>query len=96
MEEKVHEAVAGEGGRITLGGQVVVRPAGFVGISVTVPVKDPTAVTVTDVAAPVAPVSKFTGVVAEIVKSEVEADVTMAATKTFLETVPTAAITFTL
>jgi hypothetical protein len=83
VEVKVHEAVAGEGGRVTLGGQVVVRPAGLVGVNVTVPVNPPTEVTVTVVAAPVAPVLKFTGLVAEMVKST--RGVTVAATLTALD-----------
>jgi hypothetical protein len=96
VEVNVHEAVAGEGGRVTLGGQVVVRPAGLVGVNVTVPVNVPCAVTVTVVAAPVAPVLKFTGLVAEIVKSETAADVTVAATMTDLDAVPTVPVALTL
>ncbi|TMH94341.1 hypothetical protein E6H37_07380 [Candidatus Bathyarchaeota archaeon] len=93
---KVHEAVAGEGGRVTLAGQVVVRPAGLVGVNVTVPVNDPTAVTVTVVAAPVAPVLKFTGLVAEILKSETPEGETTAATLVALDAVPTVPVIFTV
>ncbi len=97
VEVKVHDAVAGEGGSVTLGGQVVVRPAGLAGVNVTEPVNDPTAVTVTVVAAPVAPVLKFTGLVAEILKSGVAlADVTVAATTTDLDAVPTVPVALTL
>jgi hypothetical protein len=96
VEEKVQDAVAGEGGSVTLGGQVVVRPAGLVGVNVTAPVNVPCAVTVTVVAAPVAPVLKFTGLVAEIVKSETAPAVTVAAMLTFLDIVPTDPITFTV
>ncbi len=93
-EEKVHDAVAGDGGNVTLGGQAVVKPAGLVGVNVTVPVNDPTAVTVTVVAAPVPPVLKFTGVVAEIRKSE--GPVTVVATFTNLDAVPVVPVTFTV
>ena len=96
VEVKVHDAVAGEGGRVTLAGQVVVRPAGLVGVNVTVPVNDPTAVTVTVVAAPVAPVLKFTGLVAEIVKSETPEGETTAATLVALDAVPTVPVIFTV
>ena len=96
VDVKVHEAVAGEGGRVTLAGQVVVRPAGLVGVNVTVPVNDPTAVTVTVVAAPVAPVLKFTGLVAEIVKSETPEGETTAATLVALDAVPTVPVIFTV
>jgi len=96
VEVKVHEAVAGEGGRVTLAGQVVVRPAGLVGVNVTVPVNDPTAVTVTVVAAPVAPVLKFTGLVAEILKSETPEGETTAATLVALDAVPTVPVIFTV
>ncbi len=93
-EEKEHDAVAGDGGNVTLGGHAVVRSTGLVGVNVTVPVNVPTAVTVTVVAAPVAPVLKFTGVIAEIRKSE--GPVTVAVTKAFLDTVPTAPIAATV
>ena len=96
VEVKVHEAVAGEGGRVTLAGQVVVRPAGLVGVNVTVPVNVPTAVTVTVVAAPVAPVLKLTGLVAEIVKSETPVGETTAATLTALDAVPTVPVILTV
>jgi len=97
VDVKVHEAVAGEGGSVTLAGQTVDRPAGLVGVKVTVPVNVPTAVTVTVVAAPVAPVLKFTGVVAEMVKSgPVIALVTVVATLTALDAVPMVPVTFTL
>jgi hypothetical protein len=90
----VQDPVAGEGGRVTLGGQVVVRPAGLVGVNVTVPVNDPTAVTVTVVAGPVAPVLKFTGLVPEIVKSL--RGMTVAATLTALDAVPIFPVALTL
>jgi len=97
VEAKVHDAVAGEGGSVTLAGHVVVRPAGLVGVNVTVPLNPPVAVTATVVAAPVAPVSKFTGVVAEMVKSgPATALVTVAATLTPLDAVPMVPVTFTL
>ena len=98
VDEKVHEAVAGEGGSVTLGGQVTVKPVDGVteGASVTAPLNDPTAVTVTVVDAPVVPMSKFTGLVAEIVKSEAEVAVTIAATLTNLDAVPTVPVTFTV
>ena len=80
----------------TLAGHVVVRPAGLVGVNVIVPVNVPTAVTVTVVAAPVAPVLKFTGVVAEIVKSDAPVDETTAATGAILDAVPVVPITFTV
>jgi hypothetical protein len=93
-EEKVHDVVAGDGGSVTLGGHVVVKPAGLVGVNVTVPVNVPTAVTVTVVEAPVAPVLKFTGFVAEIVKSE--GAVTVVATLTNLDAVPIVPVTLTV
>jgi len=97
VDVKVHEAVAGEGGSVTLAGHVVVRPVGLVGVNVTVPVNPPVAVTVTVAAAPVAPMSKFTGVVAEMVKSgPVIALVTVVATLTALDAVPMVPVTFTL
>jgi hypothetical protein len=96
VEVKVHDAVAGEGGSVTLGGQVVVRATGPTGVNETVPVNPPTAVTVTVAAAPVAPVLKFTGLVAEIVKSETAADTTTAATLTELNAVPIVPVTFTM
>ncbi len=96
VDVKVHEAVAGEGGRVTLAGQTVDRPAGLAGVNVTVPVNVPTAVTVTVVAAPVAPVLKFTGVVAEIVKSETPAAETTAATLVALDAVPTVPVILTV
>jgi len=96
VDVKVHEAVAGEGGSVTLAGQVVVRPAGLVGVNVTVPVNVPNAVTVTVVAAPVAPVLKFTGLVAEIVKSETPAGETTAATLVALDAVPTVPVILTV
>jgi hypothetical protein len=93
-EEKVHDAVAGDGGSVTLGGQAVVKPAGLVGVNVTVPVNVPTAVIVTVVAAPVAPVLKFTGVVAEMRKSE--GPETVVATLTNLEAVLMVPVTLTV
>ena len=98
VEVKVHDAVAGEGGRVTLGGQVTVKPVDGVaeGASVTAPLNDPTAVTVTVVDAPVVPVLKFTGLVAETVKSEAEAAVTIVATLTNLDAVPMVPVTFTV
>ena len=96
VDVKVHDAVAGEGGSVTLAGQTVDRPAGLVGVNVTVPVNVPTAITVTVVAAPVAPVLKFTGVVAEIVKSETPVGETTAATLTALDAVPTVPVILTV
>jgi hypothetical protein len=97
VEVKVHDAVAGEGGSVTLAGQAVVRPAGLVGVNVTVPVNEFTAVTVTVVEAPVAPVLKFTGLVAEIVKfGPATAPVTVAATLTALDAVPIVPVALTL
>ena len=56
----------------------------------TVPLNEPTAVTVTVVAAPVAPELKFTGPVAPIAKSETETEVTVAPNLSDLDEVPTA------
>jgi hypothetical protein len=95
VEVKVHDAVAGEGGSVTLAGQVTVRPVDGVteGVSVTAPLNAPTALTVTVVDAPVVPVLKFTGPVAEMVKSETETDVTIAVNLIDLDAVPTPPLT---
>src|SRR5207245_10763207 len=96
VDLQLHEAVTGEGGSVTLAGQTADRPAGLVGVNVTVPVHGPIAVTVTVVAAPVAPVLKFTGLVAEIVKSETPAGETTAATLVALDAVPTVPVILTV
>ncbi len=72
VELKVHDAgTVALAVRLTGAGQVTVRPViGLtVGVRVTVPTKFWVPVRVTDIEAPVAPLLKFTGVTAEIVKS---------------------------
>jgi hypothetical protein len=97
-EDGAHVPVTAPDVTVRLAGQFAVRPAAgeTTVVRVTAPVKPPEGVIVI-VELPVAPVLKFAGLVAEIVKSGVTpVDDTTAATLAALDAVPTVPVTFTV